>query len=35
MEMPPVVSTDKWEAARQELLGKEKELTGARDALAS
>ena len=35
MEMPPVVSTDKWEAARQELLGKEKELTRARDALAA
>ena len=35
MEMPPVVSTDKWEAARQELLGKEKELTRAREALAA
>ena len=35
MEMPPVVSTDKWEAARQEMLGKEKELTRARDALAA
>ena len=35
MEMPPVVSPEKWEAARQELLGKEKELTRARDALAA
>ena len=35
MEMPPVVSPEEWEAARQELLGKEKELTRARDALAA
>ena len=35
MEMPPVVSPEKWEAARQELLVKEKELTRARDALAA
>ena len=35
MEMPPVVSPEKWEAAREELLGKEKELTRARDALAA
>ena len=35
MEMPPVVSPGEWEAARQELLGKEKELTRARDALAA
>ena len=33
--MPPVVSTQEWEAARQELLVKEKELTRARDALAA
>ena len=35
MEMPPVVSPEEWEAARQELLVKEKELTRARDALAA
>jgi predicted dithiol-disulfide oxidoreductase (DUF899 family) len=35
MEMPPVVSPDEWEAARQELLVREKELTRARDALAA
>jgi predicted dithiol-disulfide oxidoreductase (DUF899 family) len=35
MEMPPIVSPQEWEAARQELLVKEKELTRARDALAS
>jgi predicted dithiol-disulfide oxidoreductase (DUF899 family) len=35
MEMPPVVSPDEWQAARQELLVKEKELTRARDALAA
>jgi predicted dithiol-disulfide oxidoreductase (DUF899 family) len=35
MEMPPDVSPEEWEAARQELLVKEKELTRARDALAA
>jgi predicted dithiol-disulfide oxidoreductase (DUF899 family) len=35
MEMPTVVSPEEWEAARQELLVKEKELTRARDALAA
>ena len=35
MKMPPVVSAEEWEAARQELLVKEKELTRARDALAA
>ena len=35
MEMPPVVSPEEWEAARDELLVKEKELTRARDALAA
>ena len=35
MEMPPVVSAAEWEAARQELLVKEKELTHARDTLAA
>jgi predicted dithiol-disulfide oxidoreductase (DUF899 family) len=35
MEMPPVVSPQEWESARQELLVKEKEMTRARDALAA
>ena len=35
MDMPPVVSPQEWEAARQELLVKEKEHTRARDALAA
>ena len=35
MKTPPVVSPQEWEAARQELLVKEKELTRARDALAA
>src|ERR1700734_2974731 len=35
MEKPKVVSPLEWEAARQELLVKEKELTRARDALAA
>jgi predicted dithiol-disulfide oxidoreductase (DUF899 family) len=35
MEMPPIVSPQEWEAARDELLVKEKELTRARDALAA
>jgi Bacterial protein of unknown function (DUF899) len=32
---PPVVSAEDWEAARQRLLVKEKDLTHARDALAA
>lgn len=32
---PPVVSREEWEAARQQLLGKEKAHTRARDALAA
>jgi predicted dithiol-disulfide oxidoreductase (DUF899 family) len=32
---PPIVSPQEWEAAREELLVKEKELTRARDALAA
>jgi predicted dithiol-disulfide oxidoreductase (DUF899 family) len=35
MKMPPIVSPQEWEAARSELLVKEKELTRARDALAA
>ncbi len=35
MNAPPTVSPQKWEAAREELLVKEKELTRARDALAA
>ena len=35
MNMPPIVSPQQWEAAREELLVKEKELTRARDALAA
>src|SRR5256714_5448294 len=35
MKTPPIVSADEWEAARQQLLVKEKELTRARDALAA
>jgi predicted dithiol-disulfide oxidoreductase (DUF899 family) len=35
MNMPPIVSPQEWEAARLELLIKEKELTRARDALAA
>jgi predicted dithiol-disulfide oxidoreductase (DUF899 family) len=35
MELPPIVSPQDWEAAREELLVKEKELTRARDALAA
>jgi predicted dithiol-disulfide oxidoreductase (DUF899 family) len=35
MNMPPIVSPQEWETARQELLVKEKELTRARDALAA
>jgi predicted dithiol-disulfide oxidoreductase (DUF899 family) len=35
MDMPPVVSPQEWEAARENLLVKEKELTRARDAMAA
>jgi predicted dithiol-disulfide oxidoreductase (DUF899 family) len=35
MRTPPIVSSEAWEAARQELLVKEKALTRARDALAA
>src|SRR6202050_3568856 len=35
MKTPPIVSLREWEAARQQLLVKEKELTRARDALAA
>jgi predicted dithiol-disulfide oxidoreductase (DUF899 family) len=35
MNTPPIVSPQEWEAARRELLVKEKELTHARDALAA
>src|SRR6202521_1446567 len=35
MKTPPVVSQQEWEAARQQLLVKEKVLTRSRDALAA
>src|SRR5437588_6721263 len=35
MKTPPIVSSKEWEAARQQLLVKEKALTRARDALAA
>jgi predicted dithiol-disulfide oxidoreductase (DUF899 family) len=35
MNTPPIVSIQEWEAARERLLAKEKELTRARDALAA
>jgi predicted dithiol-disulfide oxidoreductase (DUF899 family) len=35
MKMPPIVSPQEWEAAREELLVDEKELTRARDGLAA
>ena len=35
MKTPPIVSAEEWEAARQQLLVKEKELTHARDAMAA
>jgi len=35
MNKPPIVSSEEWEAARQKLLVKEKELTRGRDALAA
>ncbi len=35
LQMPPIVSAQEWEAARQQLLAKEKAHTRARDALAA
>jgi predicted dithiol-disulfide oxidoreductase (DUF899 family) len=35
MKTPPIVSSEEWEAARQTLLVREKEVTRARDALAA
>ena len=35
MQMPPIVSPQEWEAAREELLVEEKQLTRARDAMAA
>jgi predicted dithiol-disulfide oxidoreductase (DUF899 family) len=35
VKTPPIVSPQEWEAARQQLLVKEKDLTRARDALAA
>jgi predicted dithiol-disulfide oxidoreductase (DUF899 family) len=35
MNAPPIVSTEEWKAAREQLLVKEKELTRARDGLAA
>ena len=35
MKTPPIVSRDEWNAAREKLLVKEKELTRAHDALAA
>jgi len=35
MNTPPIVSPQEWEAAREDLLVKEKQLTRARDALAA
>ncbi len=35
MKTPPIVSPQEWQAARDEMLVKEKELTRARDALAA
>jgi predicted dithiol-disulfide oxidoreductase (DUF899 family) len=35
MNMPPVVTPEEWDAAREQLLVKEKEMTRARDALAA
>ncbi len=35
MKTPPIVPPEEWEAARQQLLVKEKALTRARDALAA
>ena len=35
MNTPPIVSPQEWDAAREEMLVKEKEHTRARDALAA
>src|SRR6188508_1030150 len=35
MDTPPIVSPAEWDAAREKMLVKEKELTHARDALAA
>ena len=35
MKTPPIVTTEEWEAARQRLLVKEKEVSRAKDALAA
>jgi len=35
MKLPPVVSPDEWQVARESLLVKEKDATRARDALAA
>jgi predicted dithiol-disulfide oxidoreductase (DUF899 family) len=35
MNRPPIVSPQEWEATRQQLLVKEKDLTRARDAMAA
>src|SRR3984893_8471484 len=35
MKTPPIVSPQQWEAARQQLLVREKDLTRARDAVAA
>lgn len=35
MNLPPIVSAQEWDAAREQMLIKEKELTRARDALAA
>ena len=35
MKLPPIVSPQEWETARQALLVEEKELTRARDAMAA
>src|SRR5260370_34338175 len=35
MKTPPIVTSQEWEAARQQLLVKEKELSRARDVLAA
>jgi predicted dithiol-disulfide oxidoreductase (DUF899 family) len=35
MKTPPIVSPEEWNAARERLLRKEKELTRARDAVAA
>ena len=34
MKTPPIVTPQEWEAAREQLLVREKELTRARDGLA-